>query len=70
MAWLVLASALVATVALGAGAVLAWGASAEAARHSATQLLDIGFGAVLCHAVLLFVLHRLHLPRRMVLPAS
>ena len=38
-----------------ARAVLAWGASAEAARHSATQLLDIGFGAVLCHAVLLFV---------------
>ena len=70
VAWLVLASALVATVALGAGAVLAWGASAEAARHSATQLLDIGFGAVLCHAVRLFVVHRLHLPRRMVLPAS
>ena len=33
VAWLVLASALVATVALGAGAVLAWGASAEAAQR-------------------------------------
>jgi hypothetical protein len=68
-AWLLLVSALVATVTLGAGAALAAFAIAEAANAFARVLLGIGFTAVFVHAVVLFVLHRLHLPRRLVLLA-
>lgn len=69
LAWLLLGSALVAAVALGVGAALAGGASAEATDDRARCLVGTGFVAVFVHAWLLFALHRLHLPRRMVLPA-
>ncbi|CAG1019881.1 hypothetical protein BURC_04806 [Burkholderiaceae bacterium] len=67
IAWLMLVSALVATVTLGAGAALAGGAGAEPANAFARVLLGIGFAAVFGHAGVLFVLHRLHLPPRLVL---
>lgn len=69
LAWMLLSSALAATLALGVGAALAGGSSTEAMDERARCLLGIGFASVFVHALMLFVLHRLHLPRRLVLPA-
>jgi hypothetical protein len=69
IAWLLLVSALVATFTLGAGAALAEATSAERAGAFARLLLGIGFAALFVHTGVLFLLHRLHLPRRTALPA-
>lgn len=62
-AWLLLVSALAATLMLGAGAALAGILRTEVTSTFARVLLGIGFAAVFIHALVLFLLHRLHLPR-------
>ncbi|MBX3633954.1 MAG: hypothetical protein KF683_00920 [Rubrivivax sp.] len=66
-AWLLLLSAALATLTLGMGTGLANLSPAGPASAFALHLIGTGFVAVFVHAVLLFVLHRLHLPRRLVL---
>lgn len=66
-AWLLLVSAALATLTLGIGSALARLSPAGPASAFALHLIGTGFAAVFVHAGLLFVLHRLHLPRRLVL---